>query len=480
MNDYLLILLPTIPVAGALVALLIPSNRVRPFVLPVVGTVEMALSLWLVFTEPAPSIGWFVLDPVARVVLLALCGLFFCCTLYAPGYLLLRAGRPNRVFVACFLLMDASALLVLCSHQLGLMWVAMEATSLASGPLLYFNQTARSIEATWKYLLVCSVGIALALLGTFFMAYASLQGGHVTSLLFEDMLLHASGFSRPWLLAAFAMVFVGYGTKMGLAPMHTWKPDAYGEAPGIVGAMLAGGVTGCAFVALLRFAMILRAAGQADFVREVLIVSGLVSMLFAAVFMAQQKDFKRMLAYSSVEHMGVLVLGVAIGGIALFGTFLHVITNALTKGVLFLSAANIHRAFGSKHTDQVTGALRRVPWSAALFLGGFIAITGSPPFGVFISEFTILRGAVGDGQYALSASILGLLFVVFIGMGQTVLRVVQGTPERPMQTTGFQDTPFTVIPAGLLLVIVLLLGLYIPGPLRDVLEQARAYFEKPL
>src|SRR5262249_2339270 len=154
--------------------------------------------------------------------------------------------------------------------------------------------------------------------------------------------------SAPWLHAAFALLFVGYGTKMGLAPMHTWKPDAYGEAPGVVGTLLAGGTTSCAFLSILRVYRICSAGPDAAYGRQGMIVMGLVSMAVAAVFMVRQRDFKRMLAYSSVEHMGILVLGVGIGGMAVFGALLHLINNGLTKGVLFLSAGNIHRAYGSK------------------------------------------------------------------------------------------------------------------------------------
>src|SRR5437762_2761684 len=159
-----------------------------------------------------------------------------------------------------------------------------------------------------------------------------------------------------------------------------------------------------------------------------MIFMGLLSMATAAVFMVRQRDFKRMLAYSSVEHMGILALGVGIGGAALYGALLHLINNGLTKGVLFLSAGNIHRAYGSKLTDDVRGAIRRVPLSGALFLAGFLAITGSPPFGPFVSEFIIVNAAMSTGQFLAGGLFLLLLAIIFIGMGSTVLAVVQGNP----------------------------------------------------
>src|SRR5205823_1032229 len=275
----------------------------------------------------------------------------------------------------------------------------------------------------------------------------------------------------------FVLLFIGYGTKMGLAPMHTWKPDAYGEAPSIVGTLLAGGVTSCAFLAILRVYQICSAGAEADFAREIVIFMGLLSMGIAAVFMVRQRDFKRMLAYSSVEHMGILVLGIGIGGDAVFGALLHLINNGLTKGVLFLSAGNIHRAYGSKLTDHVQGALQRVPCSGALFLAGFLAITGAPPFGPFISEFTIASAAVGSAQYVVGGLFLLLLCLIFIGMGSTVLGMVQGTPATRTDDNGYYDSIATVAPIVLFLAAVLLLGVYIPPPLEILLREAAAALE---
>ena len=230
--------------------------------------------------------------------------LFLLVAFYVPGYLELRPDRDNRVFCAVLLFFLAMTSLLALAQHLGLLWVAMEATTLATAPLLYFNRTARSLEATWKYLMIGSVGIAIALLGSLFLAYSAYLGGGEPSLLFEDLLAGAGSFSRPWLRAAFVLLLVGYGTKMGLAPLHTWKPDAYGEAPGLVGALLAGGMTNCAFLALLRVYRVVNAAGEGAFARELLVFMGLASIGLAAVFVVRQRDIKRMLAYSSVEHVG--------------------------------------------------------------------------------------------------------------------------------------------------------------------------------
>ncbi len=464
------------PLVLALAAFFAPWPRVRAWLVPLGGAVHFTLVCLALQREVSGFGGWLVFDQLGRVALPLISFLFLVCAMYVPEYLRLRHERPNRIFCAALLAFLATMTLIVESHHLGLMWVALEATTLTSGPLLYFNQNRRSLEGTWKYLLIGAVGIAMALLGSFFLAYAALHAGLHGSLLLDDLLREAPMLSTPWLHTAFVLLFVGYGTKMGLAPMHTWKPDAYGEAPGLVGALLAGGTTTCAFLAILRFYQVCTAAGEGAFARDIMVVMGLLSMAVAGAFMVQQRDYKRMLAYSSVEHMGILVLGIGLGGLAAFGSLLHLVNNALTKGVLFLAAANIHRAYGSKSIDQVSGALRRVPASGALFLAGFFAATGSPPFGPFLSEFTILRGAVAAERYGVAAMFLLLLFVVFAGMGSTVLAVVQGEPRDDVPTT-FRDGLGTVGPPLLLLFVVLLLGVWVPPPLERALHEAAIFVE---
>jgi hydrogenase-4 component F len=466
------------PLAFAILAALLPSSRWRPWLVPLGAGAHFGLVLAAMIGGDVVGLGgWLVIDPLGRVVLPLVSVLYLACGLYVPSYLALRPDRPNRVFCSALLAFLAMMTLIIESHHLGVMWVALEANTLASAPLLYFNHNPRSLEATWKYVVIGGVGIALALLGSFFLAYAALRSGLHTSLLIDDLVRQAPALSRPWLHAAFVVLFVGYGTKMGLAPMHTWKPDAYGEAPGLVGALLAGGLTTCAFLALLRFFQICAAAGEAPFAREMMVAIGLLSMAVAAVFMARQRDYKRMLAYSSVEHMGILVLGIGIGGLATFGALLHMVNNALTKGAMFLAAANIHRAYDSKTIDTVSGALRRVPVSGALFLAGFFAVTGSPPFGPFLSEFTILRATISAGRYGVAAAFLSLLFIVFVGMGATVLAVVQGTPRKDLPENGFHDSLGTVGPAIALLAMVVVLGVYIPPAMDGALHDAAAYLE---
>jgi hydrogenase-4 component F len=471
-----LLALVLLPIAMGAVALALPSSRVRPWLVPLGAGLHTALAVIAAISPPPPMFDrWLVLGPLGRLIVPTVSAQFLVCALYVPAYLAARPERPNRVFCACLLALDGTMSLVAVSHHLGLMWVGIETSTLATAPLIYFNRTPRSLEATWKYLLIGSVGIAFALYGSFFLASSSLHGGGVSSLLFEDLVRDAPQLSKPWLHAAFVILLIGYGTKIGLAPMHTWKPDVYGEAPAVVGAVLAGGLATCALMALMRFLQICNAAGDGDLARSLLIGFGLLSIGVAAALMIRQRDYKRMLAYSSVEHMGIVVFGLGIGGLATYGALLHLVNNSFAKGVLFMSAGNLHRGYGSRLTTDVSGAIHRFPTSAGLFLVGFFAITGSPPFGLFLSELAIVRGAFASGSYLGAALLLALLATVFIGMGAVVIRVVQG--PRPAGASPARERLMTILPAGCCLAVVLVLGIYIPPWLDGALRDAAAFVE---
>ncbi|HEX9400965.1 MAG TPA: proton-conducting transporter membrane subunit [Anaeromyxobacter sp.] len=463
------------PLALAAVALAVPSNRRRPVVL-LAGALLHAGGVVALFVSPSPAApaAWLAFDPLAKITLLTTTILFVASAVYAQGYLAQRTDRDNRVFVGGLLGLLGTMTTVALSQHLGLTWVAMEASTLATAPLIYFNHNARSLEATWKYLLIGSLGIALALLGTFFLALSGAAPGGPRSLLVGELVAAGPTLSRTWVRAAFVFLLVGYGTKMGLAPLHSWKPDAYGEAPGLLGALLAGGLTNFAFLAIVRVFQVTRAAGEEAFARDALVGIGLLSIALAAVFVVGQRDFKRMLAYSSVEHMGILALGVGLGGSAAAGAFFHCLNNGLTKGVVFLSAGNIHRAFGSKTTDGVRGAARLLPVSGPLFLAGFLAVTGSPPFSPFFSEFAILNGAFGAGRFGVGALLLVFLAVIFVGMGTTVLAVVQGDPGDAARARGARESWLMATPPLVLMALVLGLGLFLPQALKDLFGAAAA------
>jgi hydrogenase-4 component F len=472
-------LLILVPLAGALLAFVAPSDRWRPWLLPVVAAAQLGLAAWLLPQGDQWLFArWLAIDPLSRLFVGFISLLFFLCSLYAPAYLNVRAERPNRIFCACLLAALGMMSLVTLSHHLGLMWIAMEATTLVTAPCIYFNHNQKSLEATWKYLLVGSVGIAMALLGSFFLAYSMIQAGSESTLLFDELVEQSHQLSLPWLHASFVLLVVGYGTKMGLAPMHTWKPDAYGEAPGVIGALLAGGLTSCAFLCVLRFFHVAHIAHDDAYAQRILLFFGLLSMATAAVFMARQKDIKRCLAYSSVEHMGMLAFGIGIGGPAVAGSLLHVIHNGICKAGLFMAVGNIHRAYGSKSTDDVQGVLRRLPVSGALLLVGFFAITGSPLFGPFVSEYQMLSGSFAAGRFWPGMAFLVLLLLVFFGMGNTLVNCSFGPAPEQSGATRFRDNFAMVFPIAICMLLTLILGVYNPPLLTEWVNGAIEFLQR--
>lgn len=473
MNEFALIL---VPLVGAVVAFAWPVNRTRPWLLPIVALVHAALAVAVLVNPPAVAAGaWFGCDALARAVLPAVSFLFLACSIYGVAYLGLREERGNRVFVAMFLAILGLMSLALMSRHLGLLWVAAEAATLATVPLLHFNGTARAFEATWKYLLVGGTGIALSLLGSFFLGYASLRGGGSGDLTFVGLAAQGAGLSRPWVLAAWVLLLTGYGTKMGLAPMHTWKPDAYGEAPGIVGAVMAGGMTTMAFVALLRVRQVVDAAGEAAVTTRTLLALGLLSMTVAALFLLRTRDFKRMLAYSSVEHMGILSIGAALGGAGVWAALFHVWNNSLTKGALFLSAGNIRRAAGARTEDEVAGMAIVTPVSARIFVTALLAVTALPPFGPFFSELRIVRAALEAGRGWTLFVFLGCLLIVFFGLTRLVFAIVDGRPRAAAKAADprNRETLSVILPPLVLLGASLWLGLATPPVLTEAWTEAK-------
>jgi len=469
------LLLIGVPLAAAAAAAAWPHDRTRPWFLPATGLVHAGLAFWLLFHPPAtPWHAWIGFDPLARAVLPAVSLLFLFCGAYGVPYLKLRAERPNRVFVAALLgalgLMSAAHM----ARHLGLLWIATEAVTLSAVPLLHFNNTARAFEATWKYLLVGGTGIALSLLGSFCLGYASLHGGGAGDMTFAALRAQGAALSGPWVTSAWVLLLVGYGTKMGLAPMHTWKPDAYGEAPGIVGALLAGGVTTVAFTAVLRVRSVVDAAGQAAMTSRTLLAIGLFSTVVAALFLLSTRDFKRMLAYSSVEHMGILSLGAALGGAGLWAALFHVWNNGMTKGSLFLSAGNIRRAAGARTVEEVRGMSVITPRSAVLFVAGMFVITACPPFGPFFSELLVIRAAFASGRGWAAALFLVCLFLAFLGLTRLVFAIVQGRPRPAAREAGrrLRESPGVLLPPLGMLLLALWLGLATPPVLREAWSAA--------
>ena len=476
------------PAAAGLIALLLKHDRWRRALL--VGTAAahavIAGACWR--DRPGSLLqGWLGLDAPGLLFLGITSVLFLAGAVYAVSYLgrevrgrradfvegAIFSNAPEAIFTSCLLFLLATMTLVCVSRHLGLMWVAVEATTLASAPLIYFHRHHRSLEATWKYLVICSVGIGLALLGTLCLAVAAARPGAEAASMVIDHLLAPGGVLEPgWVRLAFVLLLVGYGTKMGLAPLHTWLPDAHSESPSLVSALLSGAVLNCAFLAILRARQVLDAAGQGAFGRHLLLMFGLASIAVAAVYLVGQTDYKRMLAYSSVEHMGIMALGAGLGGAGAFGAMLHAVNHSLAKGMMFLVAGNILSFYRTKRAAEVRGLLHALPRSGLLWAAGLFALTGSPPFGPFLSEFAILRETLAQGRIAVAVAYLSLLALAFLGMGKTMLDMALGPgPGETIAGAGREAWASWVAPAALG-AGVLLLGVYIPPALQGLIEEA--------
>lgn len=479
MLDTLTILVPGL---AGIAAFVLPDHKARRWLLMAVAVAHLGLSLWAFVGPHRPLFdGALLLDEAGRLFLLITSVLFLAAACYTAGYLEreTRGKRPDMVegslfsnspearFTGCLLLFLASMSFVCMARNLGLLWVGVEATTLASAPLIYFHRHHRSLEATWKYLLLCSVGIALALFGTYMLALA---GGGEVSLSLDALLAVAPTLDPVLLKAAFVFLVVGYGTKMGLAPLHTWLPDVYSESPSVV-ALMSTCLLNCSFLAILRVRQVLAAAGQAPFGNDLLVFLGLTSMAWAGVFLLRQTDYKRLLAYSSVEHMGILAFGAGIGGAGMHGSLMHVLAHGAAKGAAFLLAGNILAAYLTKNVGGVRGAARALPLTGPLWVAGILALTGMPPFGAFVSELAIVRAALAGERFLLAALFLLLLATAFIGITGAALRMAQGEPGAAVGTERAEPLSATLPPLALLLV-ALLLGLFQPGPLAEVLVSA--------
>jgi hydrogenase-4 component F len=479
-----------VPTLAGLLAFALPSSKGRRGLLLAGAAAHAALTLACWRVQPAPALhGWLALDAAGLLFLSITSALFLAAALYAAGYLTRESSKhttdmeegflfdnaPEAVFIGCLLLFLAAMTLVTVSQHFGLQWIAIEATTLASAPLIYFHRHHRSLEATWKYLLICSVGIALALLANFFLSVAAARSGQESHpMVLSELVAHAGELQPAWLQAAFILFLVGYGTKMGLAPLHTWLPDAHSEAPSVISALLSGALLNCAFLGIIRVQQVCVAAGRGAFAGDMLIALGLMSLLVATVFIVGQTDYKRLLAYSSVEHMGLLALGVGLGGVGVYGAMLHAVNHSLTKALLFLTAGNILARFKTKSVAQVRGVCRVAPLTGALWLTGFLAITGLPPFGMFLSKLTILRAAFGGGHVWIAVVTLALLVVIFAGMATVFLKMALGDTATASTEPARRERAWEIGPPLALAAMVLVLGLVIPEPLNAVLTQIAA------
>lgn len=417
--------------------------------------------------------GYFTVDPLALWFFTIMTLVFTAAAVYSLFYFREHELSPQReaVYVAAMLLFIMAMTGVLLANHLALLWVFVEATTLTSALLIYFERHKSSLEAAWKYIFICSIGITLAFVGIIVLSIGSRSIG---SLFFADLYQRAGEINVFWLKMAFAFMLVGFGTKIGVAPLHAWLPDAHAEAPSPVSALLSGALLNSTFLGLLRFKEILVRAQLHQFADFLFLVVGFLSLLISAAFMLKIKNYKRMLAYSSIENMGILFLGSACGRTGIYAALLHSAAHSLSKCSLFLTSGNILRLYGSKQIDDVRGLLQREPRTGWVWLLSLLAIAGLPPFPAFLSKFLLIRAFFEVGRGWLAAPFLLFVIVLFFGMGGAVFRMTFGTAP-PERGAGVRLGISAYAPQMLLLILLLVIGINLPAKVQALLQSAAEF-----
>src|SRR5487761_1463978 len=481
----LLLVVVALPVAATLMSLVISprwlmaASAAAQFV-----TLGVALAL-VTLAVRGPALDsfdhWLYLDGLSGVILLVVALVSALACVYSIAYLrhelreeVVGVAEVRRYFALLHLFVF-TMVAVTVAGNLGLLWTAISATTLASARLVDFYGSHGPLEAAWKYIVLTVAGSLIALLG-FLILYQAGVGPLGLSYNFSvATVAGAAPHLSPVLTgAAFLLVLVGFGATAGLAPMHTWLPDAHSQAPSPVCAMLSGAELNCAMLGIFRVYTLTAPAAGAASLRTGMLVFGLLSMVVAVIFLISQRDFKRLLAYSSIEQMGLISVGVGLGTpLALLGALLLIVAHGLTKCLMFFATGNLLLRFRTTALAEVRGVVQAMPWTALLLVGGALAIAGAPPFGVFISDFSIVSGAFAGHLWALGAAIAALLLLGFVPLvipfhTMTFSRRSVSGPAVAATELG----PLALAPALALLGAVLLIGIWVPGPLDQLLHGA--------
>ena len=382
----------------------------------------------------------------------------------ANGHSTLRHAALYSTLVQGFI---AAMLLAVVANNLGVLWVAIEATTVVTTFLVGHHRTKSALEASWKYIIICSVGIAIAFLGTVVLYLAGVHAGIANPLDFTALAAHASMLNAPVVRLAFTLLVLGYGTKAGLVPLFSWLPDAHGQAPAPVSALMSGVLLSVALSAILRLRVIAVGALGVTFPRVLLLTIGIATLLVAASLLLAQRDLKRLLAYSTMEHMGMMTVAAGVGGpLALSGVLLHIMGHGLVKGVLFLDAGEVLTLDGTTRIDALAGLLSRRPAVGAIFALGLAGLLGLPPFSIFVSELTMLRAEAGAGLWWVAAIVLVVLAVILAAILAHARTVLFG----PSETATTSPVSFSA-PLGVALGVAVWFGI-VAWPLAHLISLA--------
>jgi hydrogenase-4 component F len=480
-----------VPLAMTLACIVLP-RRVTEIATIVVAVVTFGLAVTLVgpATRGVVTAAPFLrVDALSEIFLLAIAFLYPVTAIYTIGYfakeraVVAKDGadaipqfrRYSRLFYVGF---NAFAWSMMCApivNGLALLWIAIEITTVVSALLVAIDRTEGATEAAWKYVLIASCGLGIGLLATIILYYAGATVlGESYDLGLDSMLRAANKLPAVPVELAFGLAVVGYGTKVGLFPVHTWLPDAHSEAPTPISALLSGALLATSFYAILRYYQIAVGALGPAFPQNTLLIFGVLSLLLAALYLFAQRNIKRMLAYSSVEHMGILAIGVSFGApIAFVGVLLHVLAHAAAKGTAFMGAGTFVHKFETKEMAGMRGAIRALPWSGPIFLVAVFTLGAMPPFGMFRSEFQIVSGGVGSGHGVVGAVLVVLLATAFFGLMIATTRVLF-EPATGTAIPRAEPSYWMVVPTLIGVVALLVLGVHPPDVLVDLLTRGAA------
>jgi hydrogenase-4 component F len=455
----------------------IESVSVLAALIALIGSVMVAIKVSAAgIYSPYPFLS---VDSMGAIAMLIISVVGMAAAAYSVPYLREELRRQNitpsqvkRYYIMLNLFLAVMFLAVTSSSPI-FTWISIEATTLSTAFLISFYNKPYSMEAAWKYLIINSIGLLLGFFGTL-LYFTALIGTHNAGLTtWSDFLAHTAHFDPKIAQIAFVFVLIGYGTKVGLAPMHTWLPDAHSRAPVPISALLSGVLLNVAFIAIIRFKTITDAAIGPAFSQKLLIYIGMLSLFVAALIILTQKDYKRLLAYSSIENMGIIALGFGFGGRGIFVAILHMIYHSLVKSALFLTAGTIFLKYNSTKIVNIRGMLVALPITAILFFVAFFAITGTPPFGIFLTKFFIVSAGI-QAHPALSVIAIFLMALLFVGFFKHTVAMMFGA--KPDEIHPGEGGIAFVAPPVALIALALYLSLHFPQALQQLVNRAASPF----
>ena len=430
--------------------------------------IVMAVTFYFALTCKLPFslFNFFYIDALSLFFLFVITVVTFAASLFSIDYINtdvssgIISKNKARLYYALFNFFSFSMLMVPIVANLGMVWVGIELTTLASTFLVGFYNNKTSIEAAWKYIIICSVGIIFALLGTIIFYYAVSSVSTAKTLNWHEIMPLSKSLDINIVKIAFLFILVGYGTKAGLAPMHTWLPDAHSQAISPVSAMLSGVLLKTAIYAILRFSIITNACVGVNFTSNLFILFGIISLIISCGFILVQKRIKRFLAYSSIEHIGVIVTGLGFGGLGAYGALFHIFNHAVTKSFMFFGAARVVKKYKKDNLNVIKGVVAAMPFCGIMLVLGMFAISGMPPFSIFFSELFILISGFSQGRYFISGLFLALLAMTFGAIIYHLSRILFGKKPEDLKTSG--EALSTKLAFLFLLIFMCLIGIKMP------------------